>query len=65
MVFYSTFNNLSVTIHDRKSKNYKIGICCFSAMHMVLRRKSPEWLTQKQVNVSEWSDISTYGLLFQ
>jgi hypothetical protein len=27
-----------------------------------LRRKSKEWLTRNQNNVSEWSDMSTSGL---
>ena len=53
---------------DRRSgqtKDYEIGICCFSAKHAVLRRKSKDWLARKQNNVSEWSDMSTRGLLFQ
>jgi hypothetical protein len=36
------------------TKDYKIGICFFSAKHAALRRKS-----------SEWSDMSSRGLLFQ
>ena len=48
-----------------QTKNYKIGICCFSAKHAALRRKSKDWLARNQNNVSEWSDISTRGLLFQ
>jgi hypothetical protein len=48
-----------------QTKDYKIGICCFSAKHAVLRRKSKDWLARNQNNVSEWSDISTRGLLFQ
>ena len=43
---------------------YKIGICYFSK-HAVLRRKSREWLSRNNNNVSEWSDMSTRGLLFQ
>jgi hypothetical protein len=38
-----------------QTKDYKIGICCFSAKHAALRRKSKDWLTR---NVSEWSDMS-------
>ena len=30
-----------------------------------LRRKSKDWLARNQDNVSEWSDMSTRGLLFQ
>ena len=48
-----------------QTKDYKIGICCFSAKHAAFRRKSKDWLAQNQNNVSEWSDMSTHGLLFQ
>ena len=50
---------------SRQTKDYKIGIFCFSAKHVALRRKSKDWLSQNQNNVSEWSDMSTRGLLFQ
>ena len=46
-------------------KDYKIGICCFFDKHAALRRKSKDWLARNQNNVSEWSDMSTRGLLFQ
>jgi hypothetical protein len=48
-----------------QTKDYKIGICCFSAKHAALRRKSKDWLARNQNNVSEWSDMSIHGLLFQ
>jgi hypothetical protein len=48
-----------------QTKDYKIGICCFSAKHVALRRKSNDWLAQNQNNVSEWNDMSTCGLLFK
>ena len=41
------------------TKDYKIGICCFSAKHMALRRKSKDWLARNQDNVSELSDMSS------
>ena len=44
---------------------HKIGICCFSAKHVSLRRKSKDRLTQNQDNVFEWGDMSIRGLLFQ
>ena len=47
-----------------QTKDYKIGICCFSAKHASLRSKSKDWLARYQNNVSEWSDMSTRGLLF-
>ena len=31
---------------------YNIGICCFSAKHAALRRKSKDWLARNQNNVS-------------
>jgi len=43
----------------------KIGICCFSAKHAALRRKSKDWLVRNQNNVSEWGDMSIRGLLFR
>jgi hypothetical protein len=48
-----------------QTKDYKIGICCFSAKHAALRRKSKDWFARNRNNVSKWSDISTRGLLFQ
>jgi hypothetical protein len=46
-----------------QTKEYQIGICCFSAKNAALRRKSKDWLVRNQNNVSEWSDISTQLLL--
>ena len=54
-----------VMLDSGQTKDYKIGICCFSARHAALRRKSKDWLARNQNNVSEWSDMSTCGLLFQ
>ena len=34
-----------------QAKDYKIGICCFSAKHAALRRKTKDWLTRNQDNV--------------
>ena len=48
-----------------QTKDYKSGICCFSAEHAALRKKSKNWLARNQNNVSEWSDMSTHGLVFQ
>ena len=48
-----------------QTKDYEIGICCFSSKHAALRRKSKHWLARNQDNVSEWSDMSIRGLLFQ
>ena len=46
------------------TKDYKIGICCFSVKQAGLRRKSKDWFAQNQNNVSECSDMSNRGLLF-
>jgi hypothetical protein len=46
-----------------QTKDYKIGICCFSAKQAALSRKSKDWLDRNQNNVSEWRDISLCGLL--
>jgi hypothetical protein len=42
------------------SKDYTIGICCFSAKHAVaLRRKSKDWLARNQDNMQIIANIST------
>ena len=46
-----------------QTKDYKIGICCFSAKHAALKGRSNDWFVQNRVNVSEWSDMFTCGLL--
>jgi len=46
-----------------QTKNYEIGICCFSAKYAALRRKS--LLSRNQDNESEWGEMSICGLLFQ
>ena len=48
-----------------QTKDYNIGICCFSTKHAALRSKSKDWLARNQNNVSEWSDMSIRALLFQ
>jgi hypothetical protein len=49
-----------------QTKDYKIGICCFSATQVItLRRKSKDRLARNQDSVSEWGDMSTRWLLFQ
>ena len=63
---------LALNVIDREfesrsgqTTDYEIGICCFSAKHAAFRRKSKDWLARNHNNVSEWSDMSTRGLLFQ
>jgi hypothetical protein len=48
-----------------QTKDYEIGICCFSAKHPALRRKNKYWLARNRDNVSECGDMSIGGLLFQ
>jgi hypothetical protein len=48
-----------------QTRDYKIGICCFSAKYRTLRRKSKDCLAGNKNNVSEWSDMSTRRMLFQ
>jgi hypothetical protein len=48
-----------------QTKDYEIGICCFSTKHAALRRKSKDWLARNQDNVSEWGDMSIRRLFCQ
>ena len=48
-----------------QTKDYKIGVCYFSAKYVALRRKVKDWLARNQDNVSEWGDMSICWLLFQ
>ena len=41
-----------------ETKDFEVGICCFSAKDAALMRKSKVWLARSQDNVSEWGDIS-------
>ena len=41
-----------------QTKDYEIGICCFSAKHTSLRGKSKDWLARYQDNVSPWGYMS-------
>ena len=56
---------LNIPLINFQTKDYEIGICCFSAYHAALRRKNKDGLARNQNNVSEWSDMSTHRLLFQ
>ena len=47
-----------------QTKDYEIGICCFSAKHTALQRKGKDQLAQNQDNASEWGDMSICGLFF-
>jgi hypothetical protein len=43
-----------------QTKDYKNGICCFSANQAALRRKNKDWLARNQENVSKWDDMSIW-----
>ena len=45
------------------TKDYKTGICCFSSKRAAFSTKNKDWLARNQNNVSEWSDMSIYGLI--
>ena len=46
-----------VLARSGQTKDYKIGICCYSVKHS-------DWLARNHENVSEWGDMSIRGLLF-
>ena len=48
-----------------KTKDYKLGMCCFSAKYTALRRKSKDLLARNQDNVSELGNMYIRGLFFQ
>ena len=52
-------------LEPRSGQSKYYGICCFTANHAALRSKNKYWVARSQNNVSEWSGMSTRGLLFQ
>ena len=48
-----------------QTKDYAIGICCFSSKHAALRRKSKYGLARNHDNMSGWGEMSIRGILFQ
>jgi hypothetical protein len=48
----SKFSRYGFNFRSWSSQDYKIGICCFSAKHSALRRKSKDWLVRKLSNFS-------------
>ena len=65
-VFTSNAVGRGFDLRSGQTKDYKIGICCFSAIkHTALRRKSTDWLSRNQDNVYEWGENYIRGLLFQ
>ena len=65
-IFKSICNCIGgVMVSPDQTKDYKIGICCFSTKQAALRRKNKDWLAWNQDNVSKWGDMPTRRLLFQ
>jgi hypothetical protein len=40
-------------LRSGQAKGYDIGICCFFAKHAALSKKTKDWLSRNQNNVSE------------
>ena len=64
-VFASSAVDRGLESRSGQTKDYKIGICRFSAKYAAFRRKNKDWLAWNQDNVSEWGNMSIRGLLFQ
>ena len=64
-VLASSAVNRGIEDRSGQTKDYNIGIYCFSVKHVVLRRNIKHWLAQNQDNVSKYGDMSVHGLLFQ
>jgi hypothetical protein len=47
-----------VRAQSSQTKDYKISICCFSAKHAALRRKSKDWLAWNHENVFKLSNMT-------
>ena len=45
-----------------QTNEHTIYICCYTANHATLRRKSNDWLAQNQDPMSEWGDMTICGL---
>ncbi len=52
-------------MHKGKYKKNRIIYYTMDIKYAAFRRKSKDWLARNQNDVSEWSDMSTRGLLFQ
>jgi len=57
MIIVLTSNTVDREFDHRsdQTKDYEIGICCFSSKHVALWRKSKVWMARNQNNVSEWA----------
>ena len=64
-VLVSSVEDRGLEPRSDQTKNNKIGICCLSAKHAALRRKTKIWLARNQYNMSKSGGLSIRGLLFQ
>ena len=64
-VLYSNAVDRGFESQSGQTKDYEIGMCCFSSKHAALRRKTKNWLARNQDNASERDNMSICGLLFQ
>jgi hypothetical protein len=62
MVSVLTSSAVDCTFEPRsgQTKDFKIGICCFSAKHVALRRKSKNWLARNQDFIEDQSNAVLY-----
>ena len=58
-------NRIKMYNHKRVKPKTNMCIGCFPTKHAALRSKNKDWFAWNQDNVSEWSDISIRGLLWQ
>jgi hypothetical protein len=65
IVFGLTRSELEPTIYNTGGKHANHYTTGFSAKHAALWRKSKDWMTRNQDNMSTWGDMSICGLLFQ
>ena len=50
-VFASSVVDRWFVSRSGQTKDYKVGMCCFSAKHAALRKKSKDWLVRNHDNV--------------
>jgi hypothetical protein len=63
-VFVLIAVDLGFELRSGKHNDYTIVMCCFSAKHAAIKKKSKDWLDRNQDNLSEWGDMYIRGLLF-
>ena len=64
-VLVSSVVDSGFELRSGQTKDYKVGICCFSAKSAALMRKNKDGFPWNQNNVSKWGDMSIRGLFFQ